>query len=101
MTTKQQTDILRARSPQQWRLLINQVPKDIRAYVARLVWWDWFSHRPVTDAWTHLNDLIHIPYSMLMWERENPDKVKEPNPKEIKSVLQALGYPKALAENRI
>jgi hypothetical protein len=67
MTTKEQTDIIRARSPQQWRLLINQVPKDIRAYVARLVWWDWFSH----------------------------------NPEEIKSVLQALGYPKTLAENRI
>lgn len=98
---KEQTDILRERSPKEWRALVDQVPKDIRAYVARLIWWDWFSHRSTTERWSELDDFLNIPYAQLMWERENPDKVVEPDHNEIFHILMAMGYPESLALNRI
>lgn len=100
-TYKSKTDILRERTPKEWRNLIEQVPNDTRAYVARLIWWDWFSHRDVPNRWNELDDFLHIPYARLMWERENPDKVHEPDQNEIFHVLLAMGYPESLALNRI
>ena len=98
---KAKADILRGRTPEEWRTLVMQVPKDLRPYVARLIWWDWFSHRSVLDRWNHLDDFLNIPYARLMWERENPDKVEEPNQNEIFHILLAMGYPEQLALNRI
>jgi len=98
---KQMSDSLRKRSPEEWRSLVLQVPSDIRAYVARLIWWDWFANRPVPDRWPHLDEFLNVPYSQLMWERANPELVKEPDSNEIFHILLAMGYPESTAIQRI
>jgi len=80
--------------------MIQSTPKHIRAHMARLIWWDWFSSRPVTERWDHLDDFLNIPYAQLMWERQNPDKVIQHDANEVFQLLLSYGYPESIAINR-
>ena len=91
---------LREKHPQTWREQILDLPDDIRNHVARLVWWDWFSYRPVPERWPHLDEFLNVPYSQLLWERANPELVVQPDFRKVCEALISLGYSEQQALQR-
>ena len=106
MTKKQReykniTDVMRNRTQDEWRELIMQLPENLQTSVARIIWWDWYSHRTVANRWENLDDLINVPAVQLLWERANPDKVADTDENEIFQALILLGYPLNMASDRL
>jgi len=106
MTKKQKeykniTDVMRYRTQDEWRELIMLLPKHLQPSVARIIWWDWYSHRTVANRWENLDDLINVPVVQLLWERANPDKVAHTDENEIFQALILLGYPLNMASDRL
>lgn len=50
---------LRRRTPDEWRSIIQALPSHVRTKIAKLVWWDYFGDRTVTDRWHHLDDYLY------------------------------------------
>lgn len=53
---------LKALNPEDWRKAIRRLPLEIRAEVARVVWWDWFSDRQHGERWPHLDEYLEPPF---------------------------------------
>ncbi len=53
---------LKAKTPEAWAADIGNLLPPVRNRVACLVWWDYFSHRNVTEAWPHLDKYIKCPF---------------------------------------
>ena len=49
--------VAKSRSPEEWKKAVdNIVDKIVRIQAACVVWWDFFSMRPASDPWNHLDD---------------------------------------------
>jgi hypothetical protein len=89
--------VVRARTPAEWRAMIDAIPdSEVRIKAAFIVWWDHFGQRPASNRWTELDDLLEI------WRARNPaGVVAEPvDRRKLKRALQSLGYPEWFAEGR-
>ena len=53
---------LKALGPKDWAKALRRVPLAIRAEVARVVWWDWFSDRTHSERWEHLDKYLEPPF---------------------------------------
>jgi hypothetical protein len=73
-------------SPEAWREKILALPKKIRASVARIIWWDFFSQRLVKNRWHHLDDLL-----------AGPDATGE----EIRMGLETCGFNVKMSHTRV
>lgn len=83
----QKLKALRRRSPEEWAEKIQALPSEIRAFAARIVWWDWFALRTVAERWPHLDEYLRFssetaPYTPLV------------------QALETLGYPEQTALTR-
>jgi hypothetical protein len=67
--------------------MLNALPETIRQFAARIVWWDWFATRTVSERWPHLDTYLKFtteecPYAPLV------------------EALEELGYPEKTALTR-
>jgi hypothetical protein len=46
---------MKAILPGEWAARILTLPARVRAEVAKVVWWDFFAHRMVSERWGHLD----------------------------------------------
>ena len=69
--------------------LINTLPKEHKAIVAKIVWWDCFANRLVANRTALFDD----------WLAE-PMPTKDPLPEGLSLSLQKMGYPKEIADAR-
>jgi hypothetical protein len=102
--------VLRARKPQEWAQAVLNVPVEIRAQIARIVWWDFFAGREVANRWPHLDQYLktmsieHLRFATQQgFSREELNDIefgRQLSKQEISDGLQAAGYPKMYAEAR-
>jgi hypothetical protein len=52
-------DKLREKTPWEWLADIQELPDALRNPVARIIWWDWFSHQKVTERWPQLDEFVN------------------------------------------
>jgi len=79
---------LKRRKLDHWSVLISAIDKsDVRAKVANVVWWDWFSQRLDTP-------------SALASQRAAYRYTQSENEDEVIAALRQLGYPARLAVSR-
>lgn len=48
-------------SPEFWQNAINGLPEEVQATVAKVVWWDHFASRLVSERWPHLDEWLNKP----------------------------------------
>jgi hypothetical protein len=48
-------------SPEFWYNGIVSLPESVRATVAKVVWWDHFASRLVSERWNHLDEWLNKP----------------------------------------
>jgi hypothetical protein len=80
--------LLKQRSPEQWAEHIALLPKKIRTQIAKVVWWDWFGPRVVSERWDHLDQYINQPAMDL-------------EDHEVLEGLELLGYTEKQARQRL
>jgi len=84
---------LESRTPQTWLAKILRLPTEQQASVACIVWWDYFSSRPVTDRWDHLDRWIkNLPVPSAQEEVQN---------NLLEEALCSLGYSPYHARQRL
>lgn len=49
---------MKAVTPKEWLQRILTLPREIRAEVAKIVWWDFFAHRLVGQRWAELDPFL-------------------------------------------
>lgn len=49
---------MRETTPEQWLKGINSIDKKYQGEVARIVWWDFFAGRLVSERWPHLDEYL-------------------------------------------
>lgn len=79
---------LRSLPPEHWESLIDALPHHIQTAIAKIVWWDFFSERPCTDGWPHL-------------DRYLDRKAHRLTDEEIRLALQGMGYSEYMAQERL
>jgi len=79
------------RSPEEWLEAIQQVPENVRPYIANVVWWDFFSNNMVSKRWPHLDEYI--------WLKPVVFSEYPPQP-ELVAGMMAVGYPEEDAQRR-
>jgi hypothetical protein len=73
---------LSARSPSEWRKLINSIEDyAVKVQVACIVWWDYFGGRTTAERWANLDDLVAA------WSKD-----MRPDLSAIESELLRMGY---------
>ena len=84
------TKIMTAKTPEQWAAEIAALPleKTLVAAAARIVWWDFFSHREYKERWNHLDQ--YLTYDGGQYD----DFV-------LRMALIQLGYTETEAEKRV
>jgi len=81
----------KARTPEAWREAIDGIgDRTVRIHAACVVWWDHFSTRPASSAWTHLDEY------KAAWRAD-----RGADPKIVRKALMQIGYPERLAERRV
>lgn len=78
---------LKHRTPEEWSILVAELPVEIQAETACTIWWDFFSQRTSAEAWPHLNRWLRRRY------------VPAPHERAITALMQC-GYTRAMAEAR-
>ena len=78
---------LRVRLPEEWAEKVKTLVERLRAAAARIIWWDYFSNRMVSDRWDHLDEYLNAPGEPI-------------SPKELSEALQQCGYSKKKANSR-
>jgi len=83
---------LKTREPSEWNRLVARIrSRPVQVKVASIVWFDIFSNRPATDRWDDLDEYLKDAF--------NPD-FQEPATEDVEYALEAVGYPKKMAERR-
>lgn len=79
-----------AKTPEQWAAEIAALPleKTLVRAAARIVWWDFFSHREYKERWAHLDQY-------LTYDGAEYDDVC------LRMALVKLGYTETEAEKRV
>jgi len=80
--------VLKHRTPDQWANHIELLPKSIRTQIAKIVWWDWFGPRIVSDRWDHLDKYVN-------------QNCRELEDHEVLEGLELLGYTETQARQRL
>lgn len=76
--------------PGVWADNVKRLPIRYRAAVARIVWWDWFASRTVSNRWDHLDEYMRYPIEGEIWTDDD-----------LKKGLVKVGYPQEEANRRI
>lgn len=75
---------LKKLKPLEWMDRINSLPERAQGQIARMVWWDFWSDKTVSERWTEFDHWLQFD------SREETDPV----PKEtLAECLKAVGYP--------
>lgn len=78
------------RTPEEWRKAIDGIAdKLVRIQAACIVWCDFFSSRPASDPWPHLDDLRWA------WKADH-----NADGKKVSNALMQVGYPERIADRR-
>jgi hypothetical protein len=78
------------RDPQEWlRLLELEEIQPFKHQIAKIIWWDWFSLRPVPKRWPHLDSYLK--------EDVNQDKLSD---RKMRELLSLIGYPEWVINRR-
>ena len=78
--------------PAEWLERINALPKRAQGQIARMVWWDFWSNRVVSERWNEFDHWLQFD------EREETDPVPRAT---IVRCLKAVGYPKYRIDLRL
>jgi len=63
MREERHSAALAKKRPEEWARDIRAIEdRNLREAVARIVWWDFFSHRPCTNPWPHLDRYLDGEY---------------------------------------
>jgi hypothetical protein len=73
-----------------WAYRISQLNDKIRGPVARMIWWDFFAGRMVSERWSALDEFVPAPRNLTEdWTND-----------ELRDGLMACGYPEMEAARR-
>ena len=75
---------LRNLTEQEWMNRILELPSKVQASIARIVWWDFWSNRLVSERWTLFDDFLKFD------EREETDPIPS---SVLADHLKEIGYP--------
>lgn len=76
---------LRDLSPEEWVMRIDSLPAKAKPQIARMVWWDFWSERTVSERWPHFDKYL---------EFDEEENVNPLSTSMIARCLKAVGYPK-------
>jgi hypothetical protein len=80
--------VLKDRAPEVWVAMIEDLEEPIKTRAAKIVWWDFFGNRFVSERWPHLDGYLNRPIEFVAHE-------------DLVSALYKLGYSAYYATNRI
>ena len=49
---------LKRKHPLEWLYDIGRLPKKVQSNIARIIWWDFFAEREVSQRWPHLDNYL-------------------------------------------
>ena len=78
--------------PTQWMERIKSLPERAQGQIARMVWWDFWSNRLVSERWSEFDHWLQFD------EREETDPVPKTT---LIKCLKAVGYPKYRIDLRL
>jgi hypothetical protein len=78
--------------PIQWMERIKSLPERAQGQIARMVWWDFWSNRVVSERWSEFDHWLQFD------EREETDPVTKTT---LIKCLKAVGYPKYRIDLRL
>ena len=78
--------------PTQWMERIKSLPERAQGQIARMVWWDFWSNRVVSERWSEFDHWLQFD------EREEADPVPKTT---LIKCLKAVGYPKYRIDLRL
>ena len=89
ITYREWNRVAKSRNPEKWCGMIGNIKDEVvRIQVACIVWWDFFGSRRSDERWPHLDGYIN------RWKKSADRNL-------VRAELIVLGYPEALANQRI
>jgi hypothetical protein len=79
---------LKQKHPLEWLADIRRLPKKVQSNIARIIWWDFFAEREVSQRWPHLDQYLK-------------ETMIELNKAETMKYLRQCGYTEQQADQRI